>query len=315
MTIIHSPQTALLALSPLDGRYEAKLKTLRPICSEYGLIYYRLLVEIEWLKALADDSAITELKALSSTAKTFLQKLIDNCNAKTVQAIKAEEKVTRHDVKAIEYYLQKQLKKLPELKSAIPFLHFACASEDINNLAYGLMMKDARQKVLLPAMKLLQKQLKKHSQQWMRVPMLARTHGQPASPTTMGKEIANFAYRLERQLNTFAKLPILGKINGAVGNFNAHLVAYPKINWLRFAKKFVQSLGLTFNPFTTQIEPHDGLAEILHTLIRFNTIALDLCRDMWSYISLNYFSQQKIENEVGSSTMPHKINPIDFENA
>jgi len=305
----------LTALSPLDGRYVSKLKSLQPLYSEYGLIYHRLLVEIRWLEALAAQPQIKEVRPLKISSKKVLENLLKHFNVKAAQAIKMEEKITNHDVKAIEYYLQKQLKKSLALKPYIPFLHFACTSEDINNLAYGLMLKEARSKVMLPEMKSLQKTLKILSKKWAKIPMLARTHGQPASPTTIGKELANFTYRLERQSITFEKLPILGKINGAVGNFNAHVVAYPKINWPQFSKKFVASLGLTFNPYTTQIEPHDGLAEILHCLIRFNTIAIDLCRDMWSYISLNYFSQKKVSKEIGSSTMPHKINPIDFENA
>ena len=305
----------LMALSPLDGRYRNKLSDLPEIASEYGLIRYRLMIEIHWLLTLADMPDFTHLPKPDESNKQFLQKILHDFNLSSAEQVKSIEETTNHDVKAIEYFLKEILESNSKLKSYIPFIHFGCTSEDINNLAYGLMLIDIRQRVLSPAMHSIIHQLILLSQQYIDLPMLARTHGQPASPTTLGKELANVVARLNRQLQTWETLPILGKFNGAVGNFNAFAAAAPEVDWIAVTQAFISSLGLTPNLFTTQIEPHDYLAELLQTSMRFNTILIDLNRDIWGYISLGYFGQKKLEHEVGSSTMPHKINPIDFENS
>jgi len=307
--------SALTALSPLDGRYTAKLEALRPIASEFGLIRFRLTVEIRWLLTLAEIPELTQLPPLDDDARQFLENLIRQFDLTAAQEIKQIEQTTHHDVKAIEYYLINKFKTNSKLEKLIPFIHFGCTSEDINNLAYGLMLSQIREEVLLPAMQAIVDQLSAMAQEYSAVPMLARTHGQPASPTTLGKELANVIARLARQIQIWEQLPIFGKFNGAVGNFNAHFAAAPEIDWPTLSDRFIAQLGLMPNPFTTQIEPHDNLAELLQTLIRFNTILIDLNRDIWGYVSLGYFVQKKVEAEIGSSTMPHKINPIDFENS
>jgi adenylosuccinate lyase len=306
---------SLLALSPLDGRYAAKVDALRPIFSEFGLIRARVQVEIEWLKALADEPGVVELAPLSEVARQRLDSLVDAFDVKAAKRVKEIERTTNHDVKAVEYYIKERLHDDAELAPALEFVHFACTSEDINNLAYALMLGDARQDVLLPALDKLVTALRELAQAHAALPMLSRTHGQTASPTTVGKEIANVVARLKRQRLQLAGVSLAGKINGAVGNYNAHVVAYPEVDWPALAKRFVESLGLEFNAYTTQIEPHDGIAELCDAQRRINTIAIDLCRDVWGYISLGYFKQAVKAGEVGSSTMPHKVNPIDFENA
>jgi adenylosuccinate lyase len=306
---------SLLALSPLDGRYAAKVDALRPIFSEFGLIRARVQVEIEWLKALADEPGVVELAPLSEVARQRLDSLVDAFDVKAAKRVKEIERTTNHDVKAVEYYIKERLHDDAELAPALEFVHFACTSEDINNLAYALMLGDARQDVLLPALDKLVSALRELAQAHAALPMLSRTHGQTASPTTVGKEIANVVARLKRQRLQLAGVSLAGKINGAVGNYNAHVVAYPEVDWPALAKRFVESLGLEFNAYTTQIEPHDGIAELCDAQRRINTIAIDLCRDVWGYISLGYFKQAVKAGEVGSSTMPHKVNPIDFENA
>ncbi len=305
----------LTAISSVDGRYGRQTAALRPIFSEFGLIRYRVIVEIRWLQALAAHEGIKEVPPLSSTAQQFLNDLIANFNETQAQRVKTIEKTTNHDVKAIEYFLKESIANVPELMEISEFFHFACTSEDINNLSYALMLKEAREQVLISQMNLVISAIKELAHRYAEIPMLARTHGQPASPTTLGKEMANVVYRLQRQLAQIIEVEILGKINGAVGNYNAHLSAYPDINWATFSKTFVESLGLTWNPYTTQIEPHDYIAELFDAIARFNTILLDFSRDVWSYISIGYFKQRTIAGEVGSSTMPHKVNPIDFENA
>ncbi|OGT53718.1 MAG: adenylosuccinate lyase [Gammaproteobacteria bacterium RIFCSPHIGHO2_12_FULL_41_15] len=309
-----SDQT-LTALSPLDGRYANKLSALRPIFSEYALIYYRVFVEIHWLKALCAQPKIPEAKPLSIEASTFLDTMLTQFNLEEAQCIKQIESITNHDVKAVEYYLKQKFEENDELKALIPFLHFACTSEDINNLSYALMISRGRTDVLLPTMHKIIEALDNLSTRYAAQPMLAHTHGQPATTTTVGKEFINFKIRLQRQHDQFAYLIIYGKCNGATGNFNAHHVAYPYIDWPNFVESFIESLGLPFNAYVTQIEPHDCIAQLMQCLVRFNTILLDLSRDCWAYISMNYFQQQHEVNEVGSSTMPHKVNPIDFENA
>lgn len=307
--------TPLLALSPLDGRYADQNEALRPLFSEYGLIRLRLLVEIRWLEALSEEERIPELPPLSASARRFLEALLEHFNEREAAAVKRIERTTNHDVKAVEYYLKEKLKDHPELGPVREFVHFGCTSEDINNLAYGLMLKEGRDDHLLPDLDDLIDTLRSLAHRWADRPMLARTHGQPATPTTMGKELANFAYRLKRQRHKLAEVEILGKINGAVGNYNAHVVAYPEVDWPAFSRRFVERLGLVWNPYTTQIEPHDYVAELCHAILRIHTVLIDLARDMWGYVSLGYFKQKVIEGEVGSSTMPHKVNPIDFENA
>ncbi|MCC8997436.1 MAG: adenylosuccinate lyase [Nitrosomonas sp.] len=307
--------SAITALSPLDGRYFAKVEALRQYFSEFALIRYRVQVEIEWFIALSDEPNITEVPSLSSQAKTFLDQLSNNFSVTDAERVKTIEATTNHDVKAIEYWLKELLVKNPEIAQSMEFIHFACTSEDINNLAYALMLQSSREHVTLPALDRIISRLVELSHQLADVPMLARTHGQPATPTTLGKELANVIYRLQRGRKKLAEVSILGKINGAVGNYNAHLSAYPDIDWEAFARQFVEKLGLEFNPYTTQIEPHDMVAELFDAYARINTILLDLNRDIWGYISLGYFKQKMKANEVGSSTMPHKVNPIDFENA
>lgn len=305
---------ALTAISPIDGRYAEKTAVLRTIFSEYGLIKYRYRVELQWLRFLANHDGIPELQALSPSAEQFLQQLSEQFDEYKALEIKAIEKTTNHDVKAVEYQLKKDLATHDELATKIEFVHFACTSEDINNLSYALMLKDGRD-VLLQMYQEISNQIKQIALAEQNTAFLAHTHGQPASPTTLGKEFANVVFRIKRQLSLLDSQEMLGKINGAVGNFNAHHVAYPDVDWQRSAQQFVEQLGLTYNPLTTQIEPHDYIAELLHTLSRINVILLDFCRDVWTYISLNYFKQKVISGEVGSSTMPHKVNPIDFENA
>jgi len=307
--------SSLTAISPLDGRYQHQCAELKNIGSEYGLMHYRLIVEIEWLKTLSEAN-IQEVPTFSGSAISFLNEMIENFNEDDAKQIKKIEATTNHDVKAIEYFIKEKLSGHKELSQIVEFVHFACTSEDINNLSYGLMLKDIRHKILLPLLNNLVQQLTLLSQEQANTSMLARTHGQVASPTTLGKEIANVIARLQRQIHQLQTTAILGKMNGAVGNYNAHLVAYPEIAWHQVAKEFVEKkLGLTFNPFTTQIEPHDAMAEYFHCLMRANTILIDFSRDIWGYISVGYFKQKMIAGEVGSSTMPHKVNPIDFENA
>lgn len=307
--------TTLNALSPLDGRYQSKLDALRPYFSEYALIKHRAWVEVEWLKALADAKDLTEIAAFSPETIQELDAAIIDFSEDDASQVKAIEARTNHDVKALEYWLKEKFDGNPEIKKASEFIHFACTSEDINNLSHGLMLKTARDSVMLPFLNNLIARMSELANQLADQPMLSRTHGQTASPTTMGKELANVVYRLQRQQKQLAANEILGKINGAVGNFNAHLSAYPHFDWESFAKKFVESLGLTYNPMTIQIEPHDYMAELYDTLARINTILIDINRDIWGYISVGYFKQKVKAGEIGSSTMPHKVNPIDFENS
>jgi len=305
----------LLALSPTDGRYAAKVDALRPVFSEYGLIKARIHVEIEWLIALADEKGIVELPAFSAEQTDYLRGIARDFSLAQAERVKTIERTTNHDVKAVEYFIKEQLESRADLAQAKEFTHFACTSEDINNLSYSLMLKQGRDAALMPAMARLQDALHALSLGNASQPMLSRTHGQTASPTTLGKEVANVLARLNRQILQLSAITMPGKINGAVGNYNAHAVAYPEVNWPAFAERFVCSLGLEFNPYTTQIEPHDGIAELCDVMRRINIIGIDLCRDIWGYISLGYFKQQLKAGEVGSSTMPHKVNPIDFENA
>ncbi len=307
--------SSLLAISPLDGRYEAKLDDLRPIVSEFGLIRYRVIVEIRWLEALAAAPGIPEVPALSDGASAHLDALLADFSPKDAAAIRQIEATTNHDVKAVEYWIKDKLGAHAELAALLEFVHFACTSEDINNLSYALMLRDARNEVVLPEIDRIIAALRELAGQHADLPMLARTHGQPATPTTLGKEIANVGARMLRQREQIAAVEMLGKANGAVGSYAAHAITYPEVDWEAHTQDFVESLGLTWNPMTTQIEPHDWIAELFHGLLRFNTILLDLSRDLWSYISIGYFKQRLVEGEVGSSTMPHKVNPIDFENA
>ncbi|MBF0195239.1 MAG: adenylosuccinate lyase [Magnetococcales bacterium] len=304
----------LKALCPLDGRYQAKVADLGPIFSEYGLIRFRVQVEAAWLQALADEPGIPEVAPFAQQEKELLANIVSQFSSDDAKRVKEIEGVTNHDVKAVEYFLKEKLDGTT-LASVSEFIHFACTSEDINNLSHGLMLKEASEGVMLPALEEIISAISQQAEQHASLPMLARTHGQNASPTTMGKEMANVAHRLDIQRRRMAATPIFGKINGAVGNFNAHIVAYPEVNWPNFSKKFVTSLGLTHQSMTTQIEPHDGMAEMFHALSRFNTILIDFNRDIWTYISLGYFKQKTKAGEVGSSTMPHKVNPIDFENS
>ena len=306
--------TEISNISPIDGRYASKTKPLRDIFSEWGLISARVLVEVRWLQSLAQNPAIGELPELSETSNNRLNQIIENFDEKEAAKIKEIERTTNHDVKAVEYYLKDAIDDLPELASKKEFIHFACTSEDINNLAHGLMLQAGRQ-VLCESMDNIKKQIALRGKHWARQPMLSRTHGQSASPTTVGKEFINVAARMDRQIKQFDETIILGKINGAVGNFNAHLSAYPEVDWALHSKGFVEMLGLSWNPYTTQIEPHDYIAELFDCIARYNTILIDFNRDIWAYISNGYFKQKKIEGEIGSSTMPHKVNPIDFENS
>ena len=307
--------SALLALSPLDGRYAGKVDALRPIFSEYGLIKARITVEVEWLLALAAEPGIVELAPFSDAAIARLRALAASFSPAQAARVKEIERTTNHDVKAVEYFIKEQLKDDAELAPALEFVHFACTSEDINNLSYGLMLEQARREVLLPTLDGIASTLRTLAHAEAGQPMLSRTHGQTASPTTLGKELANVVARLERQRRQIAAVELTGKINGAVGNYNAHIASYPDVDWPAFAERFVTGLGLVFNPYTTQIEPHDNIAEIGDAARRANIILIDLARDIWGYVSLGYFKQRLKEGEVGSSTMPHKVNPIDFENA
>lgn len=311
-----SPQdAALLALSPLDGRYAAKVGALRPIFSEFGLIHARVRVEIEWLIALAAEPGIAELPGFDDAQVATLRGLWQAFSTADAARVKEIERTTNHDVKAVEYFIKERLQSEPVLAQALEFVHFACTSEDINNLSYALMLGQARQEVLLPRLDGVIAKLRELAHAHAALPMLSRTHGQSASPSTVGKELANVVARLQRQGEQLAAVAICGKINGAVGNYNAHLASYPEVDWPAFARRFVESLGLEFNAYTTQIEPHDYIAELCDAHKRIGTIAIDLCRDIWGYISLGYFKQAVVAGEVGSSTMPHKVNPIDFENA
>ena len=305
---------ALTALSPLDGRYASKCDALRPFLSEFGLIHARVTVEVRWLQALSNRPEIVEVAPFSNETNAALDAIVSNFSEEDADRIKEIERTTNHDVKAVEYFLKEKIAGIAELQNAGEFIHFACTSEDINNLSHALMLKNGRE-VLVSSMKQILNAISALATTHAEQPMLSRTHGQTASPTTLGKEMANVAYRLARQIKQFENVELLGKINGAVGNYNAHLSAYPDVDWAAHAQAFVESLGLTFNPYTTQIEPHDYMAELFDALRRFNTILIDFNRDVWGYISLGYFKQKLKEGEVGSSTMPHKVNPIDFENS
>lgn len=307
--------STLLALSPLDGRYQQKVAALRPFFSEYALIHNRIYVEIEWFKALGNTPALTGASSLSTGAVMQLDQLVENFSVTDAEAVKSIETRTNHDVKAVEYWLKEKLAGDQETAAISEFVHFACTSEDINNLSHGLMLKHSRDQVMLSALDEVIKKLAILARDLADLPMLARTHGQAATPTTMGKEMANFVYRLRGARKRLAAVTMTGKINGAVGNYNAHIVAFPDFDWESFARSFVEKLGMSFNPYTTQIEPHDTMAELFDAYVRINTILLDLNRDIWGYISLGYFRQKTRDDEVGSSTMPHKVNPIDFENS
>ena len=305
----------LTAISPIDGRYASKVDALRPIASEFGLMRARVEVELAWIKSLASHPHIDEVAPLSEQAIAEIDAIVTQFSEDNGQRVKAIERTTNHDVKAIEYFIKEQFEDNPELRSISEFVHFACTSEDINNLSYSLMLTRMRDDVLQPTMRQIIDLLRSKANEWASHPMLSRTHGQSASPTTVGKELANVVARMERQLTQFEAVQLLGKLNGAVGNYNAHLSAYPDVDWAAHAESVITNLGLTFNPYTTQIEPHDCIAEYFDALKRFNTILMDLNRDLWSYISLDYFKQKTVAGEVGSSTMPHKVNPIDFENS
>ncbi|MBI0060440.1 adenylosuccinate lyase [Gilliamella sp. M0320] len=307
--------SALTALSPIDGRYGDKTTELRTIFSEYGLLKYRVQVEVRWLQKLANQADILEVPTLSEQANKHLNEIVDNFNEQDAIRIKTIEKTTNHDVKAVEYFLKEKVNTNEELQAINEFIHFACTSEDINNLSYALMLKTARDTVLIPYWNKLIATITTQAKTYRDLPLLSRTHGQPATPSTIGKEFANVVYRLKRQLKQLESIEILGKINGATGNYNAHMVAYPQINWHKFSEEFVTSLGLQWNPYTTQIEPHDYIAEYFDCIARFNTIMIDFDRDVWGYIALNHFKQKTVAGEIGSSTMPHKVNPIDFENS
>ncbi|MBF0185711.1 MAG: adenylosuccinate lyase [Magnetococcales bacterium] len=305
---------SLTAVSPLDGRYAAQTVVLRNLFSEYGLIRFRVLVEVAWLRALAAEPQIAEVAPLTAEELALLDAVVDGFEVADAERIKAIERVTNHDVKAVEYFLKERLAG-SSLQPILEFIHFACTSEDINNLAHGLSLQEAREQVLLPMMRQVMEAVDGLATATLSLPMLARTHGQPASPTTLGKEMANVADRLRKQCRRVAAVPVYGKINGAVGNFNAHSVSYPEVDWPLLSRRFVEGLGLTYQPLTTQIEPHDGIAELFDAVAGFNTVLLDFNRDVWSYVSMGYFRQQTVAGEVGSSTMPHKVNPIDFENS
>ena len=310
-----APDSALTALSPLDGRYASKVASLREHFSEFGLIRARVRIEIAWLLALSDEPKITEVPPFSAAARAALAAASASFSAADGEQVKAIEQTTNHDVKAIEYWLKERLAAVPEVARVGEFIHFACTSEDINNLAHGIMLVESRRAILLPALANIAEALRALAHAHADLPMLARTHGQPATPTTLGKEMANVFARVERQIAAISHVPIKGKMNGAVGNYNAHVAAYPDVDWERLAAKVVHGLGLEFNPYTTQIEPHDCIAELFDAIARVNTVLLDLDRDLWGYVALGYFRQKTSEGEVGSSTMPHKVNPIDFENS
>lgn len=307
--------SSLTAISPIDGRYGSKTADLREYFSEYGLIRFRVEVEVRWLQTLAQNPDIAECPAVSDEANKYLDEIVTGFSIEDAQGIKKIEATTNHDVKAVEYFLKEKLASQAELKNLLEFVHFACTSEDINNLSHGLMLKNGVESVVLPSMQSVSNAIRELSIELADIPMLSRTHGQTASPTTVGKEFANVVYRLERQIKQVSSIDYLGKINGAVGNYNAHLATYPNVDWEANAEGFVSSLGLTWNPYTTQIEPHDYIAELFNAVARFNTILIDFDRDVWGYISQGYFKQKTIAGEVGSSTMPHKVNPIDFENS
>ncbi|MGH8595434.1 MAG: adenylosuccinate lyase [Gammaproteobacteria bacterium] len=313
--VVGLERNTLTALSPLDGRYAGYTDGLRELSSEYGLIKQRVAIEVRWLQHLSNVAELVELGPLTESEMTFLDRVVDDFSITDAMRIKDIERTTNHDVKAVEYYLGQRCVTHPTLRRVVPFLHFACTSEDINNLAYALILRDLRDKVLLPQVAALEAALCALARSTADAAMLARTHGQPASPTTMGKELANVAYRLRRQCIQLEQVELLAKFNGAVGNYNAHCVAYPELDWAGIAESFVQSFGITWNPYTTQIEPHDYIAELAAAVARINTIAIDFCRDVWGYVAIGYFRQSGAAGEVGSSTMPHKINPIDFENA
>ena len=307
--------SALTAISPVDGRYGSKAQELRPIFSEFGLVKYRVVVEVRWLQKLAATGAIKEVPNFSAEANALLNAIVDNFCEADAQRVKDIEATTNHDVKAVEYFLKEKVADNAELTAINEFIHFACTSEDINNLSHGLMLSAAREDVVLPYCDKILSELKRLANEYKSMPMMCRTHGQPATPSTMGKEMANVYVRLQRQREQIAQVEILGKINGAVGNYNAHISAYPEHDWHQHAQEFVTSLGLTLNPFTTQIEPHDYIAELFDAMARFNTILIDFDRDIWGYIAMGHFKQKTIAGEIGSSTMPHKVNPIDFENS
>lgn len=307
--------SSLTAISPVDGRYGDKTRDLRPIFSEYGLIRHRVLVEVGWLQALARHPDIPEVPPLSEHAVHILDRIVEAFGIEDAQRVKNIERTTNHDVKAVEYFLKERIAGNNELEKVSEFIHFACTSEDVNNLSYALMLREARTQALLPLIDQLIDAIRRLAHDYADQPMLSRTHGQPASPTTLGKEMANVVYRLKRQREQIVTVPLLGKINGAVGNYNAHLAAYPEVDWQALAQEFITNLGLDWNPYTTQIEPHDYLAELFNAVARLNTVLLDFCRDLWGYIAIGYFKQRLVGSEVGSSTMPHKVNPIDFENA
>lgn len=308
--------SSLTAVSPVDGRYAGKTSALRPIFSEFGLIRCRVQVEVRWLQRLAAHPGVPEVAPFSAEANALLNQLAETFQVEQAERVKEFERTTNHDVKAVEYLIKEQVKQLPELAKVNEFIHFACTSEDINNLSHALMLREGRDTVLLPLMRQLAEAVRALALAHAEVPMLSRTHGQPASPTTLGKELANVVYRLERQIAQVEAVPLLGKINGAVGNYNAHLSAYPDVDWEANAREFIEGdLGLSWNPYTTQIEPHDYIAELFDAVARFNTILIDFDRDIWGYISLGYFKQRTVAGEIGSSTMPHKVNPIDFENS
>ena len=309
------PLTSLTAVSPIDGRYASKVSNLRRVFSEFGLIRLRVLVEVQWLKSLAAHPQVPEVPALSADAQGALEAISSNFDVAAATRVKEIESTTNHDVKAVEYFLKERVADHAELNAISEFIHFALTSEDVNNLAHGLMLKEARELSLLPGMDAVISTIRDLALQHAEVPMLSRTHGQPASPTTLGKEMANFATRLDRQRQQVASVELMGKSNGAVGNYNAHLAAYPDIDWASHSEQFVEGLGLAWNSCTAQIEPHDYIAELYGAICRFNTILIDFDRDVWGYISIGYFKQRKIDGEVGSSTMPHKVNPIDFENS
>ncbi|MFT7054190.1 MAG: adenylosuccinate lyase, partial [Psychromonas sp.] len=307
--------SGLTAVSPVDGRYGSKTQLLRTIFSEFGLIKFRVQVEVRWLQKLAETAAIAEVPAFSANANAHLNAIVSEFSEADAARIKAIEATTNHDVKAVEYFLKEKVAKVTELNAVSEFIHFACTSEDINNLSHALMLTTAKKDVILPYCNKIVAAIAEKAREYKAMPMMSRTHGQPASPTTMGKEMANVVARLRRQVKQIEATEMLGKTNGAVGNYNAHLSAYPELNWQEFAEQFVTSLGVTFNPYTTQIEPHDYIAELFDAIARFNTILLDFDRDVWGYICLGHFKQKTIAGEIGSSTMPHKVNPIDFENS